>query len=191
MKIKLFITSLLMCVFFPILGRSDTFDKIRDNLTRYKTVTGDFDQTRSLKDLNIELKSQGQFTFKFPLNLTWNQKVPFALEMMMTPDKIVQKGVDGKEQTLTKSNQPVVFAFSSSFMSVFSGDKKLIEKHFNYKVSEEGKVWKLILDPKDSLIKKAIQSVVIHGDEFVRSVEVTEKSRNVTLINFENIKGLR
>lgn len=167
----------------------ESLQKVRDVLLKHKEVEGDFKQTRTVKDLKLKLQSEGKFQFKLPLDLTWNQKKPFAMDLLMTSDKIVQKNADGSEQTITKAQQPVIFIFSSSFLAVFSGDKKEIEKNFKYEVLFKGAKWSMTLEPKDEMLQKAIKDVKIAGADFVENVEIHEKSGGATVIVFSNIKG--
>jgi len=166
-----------------------SLDKVRTHILKYKEVNGNFKQVRNLKDLKLSLESEGDFRFKLPFDLDWNQKKPFVMDLLMTPDKIVQKNADGSEQVITKAQQPVIFTFSSSFLGIFAGDKTAIEKTFTYQVSLKGNKWMMNLEPKDELLKKAVSKVQINGAEFVETVEVTEKSGNTTHIQFSKVKG--
>jgi hypothetical protein len=163
--------------------------KIRETLLKHKEVHGQFKQVRNLKDLKLNLESEGHFNFKLPLDLSWNQMKPFVMDLIMTPDKIVQKNADGSEQVMTKAQQPVVFVFSSSFMGIFAGDTKAIQKNFNYEGTFKASGWTMTLEPKDDLLKKVIANVKIQGNEFVEKVNVNEKSGNSTAIVFSKVKG--
>jgi hypothetical protein len=164
-------------------------EKIRVVLLKHKEVHGQFKQVRNLKDLKLNLESEGQFRFKLPLDLTWNQTKPFVMDLIMTPDKIVQKNGDGSEHVMTKAQQPVVFVFSTSFMGIFAGDTKVIQKNFNYEGTFKTSGWAMTLEPKDELLRKVIANVKIEGGEFVEKVNVNEKSGNSTAIVFSKVKG--
>lgn len=166
-----------------------SLDKVRAHILKYKEVSGNFKQVRNLKDLKLNLESEGDFRFKLPFDLDWKQKKPFVMDLLMTPDKIVQKNADGSEQVITKAQQPVIFTFSASFLGIFAGDKSAIEKTFAHQVTLKGNKWTMNLEPKDDLLKKAISKVQIRGAEFVETVEVTEKSGNTTHIQFSKVKG--
>ncbi len=166
-----------------------SIEKIRNQLTRHKIVEGNFKQVRFVKDLGVQLDSEGTFQFELPLKLHWMQKTPFALDLLMTPEKIVQTAFGGSEQVMTKESQPVIFMFSSSFLSVFSGDEKKISENFAYQISSVGDEWTIRLTPTQDLFKKAISDVVITGSEFVEKVLVTEKLGSSTQIVFSKVKG--
>lgn len=167
---------------------SQTLEMIRSQLAKYKQVNGSFKQVREIKDLKMNIESSGTFEFKIPLELKWNQDKPFRLSIFMEPEKIVQKNTDGTEQVMTKSQQPVVFMFSSSFLGIFSGDEKLLHQNFTYKATQKEKNWNLILKPRDDLMKKAIQQVEVHGREYISSVVITETSGHKTTITFSDVK---
>lgn len=164
-------------------------DQIKNLLLKHKQVSGSFKQVRTLVEPKINLTSEGDFKFKLPLDLEWNQTKPFSMALLMTPDKITQINPDGSQQIITKAQQPVVFVFSSSFLGIFSGDQKSIEKNFNYKAQITGRKWSLQLIPKDDLLKKAIAEVKINGADYVEKVEVREASGGSTVIQFLKVKG--
>ena len=163
--------------------------KIRAQLLKHSEIIGDFKQIKTVKDLKLSLDSEGQFRFKTPLNLNWNQKKPFISNLVLTPEKMVQTIPDGSEQIITKENQPIVFTFAASFLGIFTGDEKAIGKNFNYKLSSKGKKWSLVLDPKEEILKKLISEVRISGSEFVETIQILEKTGNSTDIQFKNVKG--
>lgn len=167
----------------------DLLTKVRTQLNRHPKVHGSFKQIRTVKDLDLRLESSGIFNFKLPLDLNWNQQKPFILNLIMTPDKIIQTLGDGSQQVMTKNEQPVIFIFSSSFLGIFSGDEKSIAQNFSYQVEMKGKKWNMKLEPKDENFKKIITSVEIAGAEFVDKVEVFERSGNTNLILFSKVNG--
>ena len=186
---KIFLSVIALTFSFSAFAADSDFEKVRQHVMKHKVVSGNFIQVRNLKDMKLKLDSEGDFKFKLPFDLDWNQKKPFPMGLLMTPDKITQKNADGSEQVITKAQQPVIFTFSSSFLGIFAGDKAAIEKTFNYTVSMKGSKWTMSLEPKDDLLKKAISKVEINGGEFVETVEVSEKSGNTTHIQFSNVKG--
>jgi hypothetical protein len=167
----------------------EPLDKIRLNLLKHPSVVGEFKQVREIKDLKLKLNSTGTFTFKVPLELNWIQIKPFAMTILMTPDKIIQKNSDSSTMEMTKQSQPVVFIFSSSFLSIFSGDIENIKKSFTYQIDFKRNDWTMSLVPKDELLKKVISMVKIEGQDFVKKVEVTESTGNTTSIYFMNTRG--
>ncbi len=177
-----------LCMSFSAYGSED-LSKITPLLLKHPQVKGSFIQIRKIKDLKLELKSEGTFHFKLPLDLNWHQKKPFVMDLQMSPEKVVQINPGSAPVTISKEQQPMLFAFSSSFLGVFSGDQKSIEKNFEYEASIEGTRWTLNLKPKDELFKKAILKVKVEGAEFVERVLVEETSGGSTLIRFLNVKG--
>lgn len=163
--------------------------KLKSLLAPQQRVRGQFEQVRKIKDLKVALKSSGNFEFKLPLDLKWEQKKPFVMNLEMHPDKVVQQTEDGKPQVITAEEQPIVFAFSKSFLSIFSGDQEAIKNNFDYTVLIKGKHWQMNLVPKESIFKKAISKLDISGSEFVETIEVQETSGNLTHIKFLRVKG--
>lgn len=164
---------------------------IRQRLAQYKKVQGKFKQVRFVKEMKLNLQSEGDFTFEVPLQLSWIQKNPFKMDILMTAEKILQKNTDGSVQEMKKEQQPVVFAISTSFLGVLLGDEQVIKKDFKYDVQRHGKKWRMTLQPSSEILNKIISDVKLSGSNFVEKVEIIEKTGNTTAISFSGVKGLK
>jgi len=170
---------------------SDDLMQIRNVLSKNTSVAGLFKQVKMLKELDFQLTSTGEFSYKNGVSLNWQQQKPFVMTIVMTPEKIEQLSADGVKSILTKSEQPGLFSMSASFLAVLSGNSSL-EKDFSIVESKmQSKTWVLNLVPKDDILKKVIKQLRLSGSDFIEVVDIEEHSGNKTTIQFFNVKGLK
>lgn len=70
------------------------------------TLDVDFKQTKTLKDMNLQLKSEGHLTLRRPDRLIWKITRPQPLEILMSPNALtIRSGVGQDAQTQTLNTE--------------------------------------------------------------------------------------
>ncbi len=95
--------------------------------------------------------------------------------------------MDNPPTVITQKEQPVVFAFSNIFLSVFQGNTKQVEQYFNLYFTGDEKNWKIALKPKGSPFNKAIKDIELSGRQYITTIVVDETQQNSMIINLSNI----
>ncbi|XSZ47316.1 LolA-related protein [Francisella noatunensis] len=117
-------------------------------MTKDTNISGKFIQIRQIAGLNSSLKSSGTFKLTNDGSLLWQQQSPIKTTMQMSKNKLTQTIMDNSPTVLTREDQPVVFTFTSVFMSVFKGDTKTISEFFNINFDGNTQNWTITLTPK-------------------------------------------
>ncbi|MCF6806825.1 outer membrane lipoprotein carrier protein LolA [Thiotrichales bacterium 19S9-12] len=167
------------------------FNQVKRQLAKQGTLTGDFRQIRSISLLKNPLISTGIFKLSRKDGLTWNQLKPYASSLTVTDDTIIQI-IKGRPPTiLKKSDQPIVFAFTHIFLSLFQGDIALVQTYFDISFQGDSNKWQAELTPISSPLNKAIKTITVKGGRYVSFIEVDQSQGDKMEIYFSNIKEVK
>ena len=165
-------------------------EKVQQMLSVADNLKGDFTQTRHIALLSAPLISSGNFVISKTTGLTWDQLKPFASSLQVTDTKLIQKMGDNPPTTITKEQQPIVFSFTSIFLSIFKGDTAKVKQYFNIYFMGDTVHWEIALKPNSSPLNKAIASIELSGGEYIQTVSINEVKKNKMVIEFANIQPL-
>ncbi len=163
------------------------FNQVQTEQAKFYRITGDFVQTRKMALLSKPLVSRGTFQLVKGKGLIWQQKKPFASKLVVTDDKIEQSIENNPPFVLTAKQQPIVFAFTRVFLSIFKGNTQAIKEYFNIYFTGDTKHWQLALVPKGSPLNKAIKSVEVTGGKYADRIVIHEAKGNDMEIKFSNV----
>ena len=166
------------------------FHAVQQQLASADNLSGHFTQTRDIKLLSSPLKSEGNFILSKSKGLSWNQTQPFKSQLTVTADKLTQQIGDNPPITLTKEQQPIVFFFTQTFLSVFKGDTKALTPYFNIGFSGDQKNWQIRLAAKTAPLNKAITQIELSGGNYFNSAVISEATGDKLTIHFRHIKVL-
>jgi outer membrane lipoprotein-sorting protein len=163
------------------------FMAIEKHVANTQTVSGDFTQTRHIPLLSKPLISSGHFTLSKTKGLGWIQTTPFALTLKVTADKIKQQILKNPPTILTQKQQPIVFAFTHIFLSVFNGDITGVQHYFNIAFEGSPTAWTLQLHPKTFPLNKAISDITLTGARHVKTLRIEDTQHNITDITLSHV----
>ena len=186
------LTTLLFSVFilmsFTYADSSNkNFALVQKQLAKNINISGDFTQIRKISGLDSNLKSSGTFSIS-KNSMLWNQTKPIKTTMSMSKNKLVQTIMDNSPTIITREKQPVVFTFTTIFMSIAQGNGTSINNYFDVEFNGVVNAWSLSLKPKSSPIDKAIKSISVKGGKYITSIDVVDTQGNNIDIKFSNIK---
>ena len=163
------------------------FQAVEKQLTKDTNISGKFIQIRQIAGLNSSLKSSGTFKLTNDGSLLWQQQQPIKTTMQMSKNKLTQTIMDNPPTVLTRDDQPIVFTFTSVFMSVFKGDTKTISEFFNINFEGNTQNWTITLTPKSSPLNKAIKEITLKGNRYITNIDVADTQDNIIKIQLFDI----
>lgn len=163
------------------------FTLVEQQLSKAKTLSGDFTQIRKMKLLSAPLISKGHFVLSKSQGLQWVQTTPFQSTLIVTANKIEQRIENTPPTIMTREEQPIVFSFTSIFLSIFNGDSKSIQSYFKIYFSGNINKWDIELKPIDPLLQKAITSIEMSGGKYIHAITINETKQNLMTMRFSNI----
>lgn len=169
----------------PLTTQNQTiFNTITKNLSTKKIISGHFQQIRTMKLLSHPLISSGHFVLSKNSGLRWVQTKPFPSTLIVTNSIIEQQLPNTPTTIITKKEQPLVFSFTKIFLAIFNGDIQTIQDNFNISFSGSKEQWFIELEPKSTLLKKALLKITLTGSDTIKQVTIQEPQDNNMTIKF-------
>ena len=145
--------------------------------------SGVFNQSKQIKTLPVPLNSTGEFIYSCDLGLIWKTQKPIVESLVFTnqklhflvPEKLSIENLDGVQHDF----------LGNLLLGLMSGNTEFISKEFEIDVSEQkGETTQLTLQPKNKMIKRAIQSVTLEKESTANELQIviTDKNNQVTKI---------
>lgn len=208
----------LLCGFFvgfiEAFGLEDLQDNIKKSLSG-KTMQGKFTQEKQLKGFSNTIKSFGTFSLvakngevSEEKTLFWEIHSPIKSTIKITPKGVFQQELNPQNQATqnqnlqnqspinkSPSNQTKWIAINNNqemLLEILSVDFKALQKYFTFSFAQSSEVWQLVLKPKNALIAKVFDSILLQGKikypSLLEKIVLYESNGDITTNIFSNIK---
>lgn len=157
-------------------------------LARPEVLRGQFSQEKQVSGFRNPLRSQGRFVVARRHGVIWTTVKPFPSELVVTADRILSRQRDGSTRVeLDARQQPALRSVNAVMFALMSGDVQALSSQFNVEATRQAQGWQLRLTPKSAMLAKAFRSLSLHGDRYVRGVEIVEANDDRTRIQFSDM----
>lgn len=183
---------LLLALFSSAHGGIDsahTFENVVAGLAEAGVVRGDFTQLRKIELLSQPLESSGNFILS-ELGLYWHQTQPFSSILIADGERLVQRMQDGPTTSINAAENPMVLPFSRIFLSIFEGSEEQLRAHFEIAFAVDGGDWEISLQPMTYPLSEAIETIILHGREYIQSINIINRSSDEMMIRFSDVQTL-
>lgn len=158
---------------------------VTTTLAAAKSISGPYTQDKYLHELPKPLQSSGDFLFVRDLGVAWRTVKPFASELIITHDALIQREGGGTAVRVDAGEQPAIRMVARIFFAVFSLDFEQLSQLFDLSVLADGHGgWQLGLKPKQNA--GVIAAIVVSGHRDVDSVHLLETGGDRTEIEFHD-----
>ncbi|MDT6961913.1 outer membrane lipoprotein carrier protein LolA [Cupriavidus sp. SZY C1] len=163
---------------------ADLLGDVAARLADAPVIRGQFEQTRKLPGFSHPLVSRGDFVLAKGRGVVWATREPFASSLLVTPDRLVMRGADGKvQQQMQADSQPAMRVVGESMIAVLRGDLRSLQTRFDVTGKLVGKAgWTLTLTPTDAGMRRVFTRIELAGDRFVRDVRLQEAGGDSTVV---------
>jgi hypothetical protein len=162
--------------------------QIESLLAKPKILCGRFDQNKQLVGLKKPLISHGRFCVVVEKGVLWRTLQPFASNLRLTRDEIVQFQGERVALRLDAKKEPMVRMINSVLFALLAGDLNQLEKLFEIDGRVDNGNWRVKLKARAPALAKAIGAIDLAGGAYVRQVIITESSGDRTTISFTGIE---
>lgn len=162
----------------------DSLGRVASRLVDVQVIRGRFEQTRRLSGFVNPLVSRGDFVVARGHGVLWNTSEPLRSSLLVTSDRLVVRGADGKvQQQMQADTQPAMRVMGESIIAVLRSDLRSLSARFEVSGQAIGKTrWELTLTPTDAGVRRAFARIELSGDRFVREVRLEEASGDSTVV---------
>ncbi|MCM8533086.1 MAG: outer membrane lipoprotein carrier protein LolA [Lentisphaeraceae bacterium] len=144
-----------------------------------------FEQVRKIDALTRPLISKGSMILSKKDGLLWSMKTPFATDLLINKEKMVQLSDEGEKSVVKAEDQPVLYNLSEIFMALFSGNLEAILKNFELeKVTKTDDKWQVVFNPRGLILGKVMKRVELSGGKLLENVQIFESNGDSTSITF-------
>lgn len=157
-------------------------------MTAHKVVRGDFKQTKFIAQLNREFVSVGNFVIANEKGILWNTEKPFASQLAISETGMVQQNANGTRSEINAKDNVVFAQIAKAIHSIFSGSTAKLQAGFHVFFNRQGKTWTVGLVPRESSVKKTIQSIELTGSTWLEQIKLVDGSGSPLLYELSNPK---
>ena len=164
-------------------GSDDIINKIDQQLSHQDKAYGTFEQKKYINVLPQPLYSSGEFYFEKKSGLQWIIQKPIASEIVFDDTGIHQRQ-GGNIIWESDRNEPSTNYMGEIIQAILSTDWNKLSSHFIIKGETNNTSWKISLTPKEETIKKQITTILLAGDQYIKTMSIIENNNNHTEITF-------
>ncbi len=170
------------------LPSSAGFKQVQSLLAAQRYVSGNFTQIRKVTLLRAPLVSTGTFRLSEKSGLIWHTQHPIKSTLTLSATKLTQQIEGGPVTVFTQAKQPIVFAFTKVFLSVFQGNTSELLKYFTVTFTGDKHDWHMRCVPVMSPLDKAIRQITLTGANTVKQVIIADSKGNTQTIRFTQVQ---
>lgn len=166
-------------------------EKIDKAASAMKSMQCDFTQTKSMKLLKKEMKSNGVMYFKQPNKLRWQYTSPYDYTFIMNGDKVRIKSTKSTQDINVQGNK-IFRQITNIILNTVTGGGLKSASDFTVEVYKSDKGYFAKLYPKKKEVKQIYNVIEIYFNSsltMVSSVRMIEKTGDETLVNLNNLKS--
>ena len=163
-------------------------DLLQTKISIPASLSGEFKQQKTLKDMRVTLNSSGKFAVHKKSFITWHITDPINNLITIKNGEITSETA-GKQQSLTSSNQTAK-QIMAVLNGIFTQDFKSLSNYFRLYYMEDRTGYTIGLKPSNQIMNEIFSSIIITGNKYVKTAIFINNIGDVTKIDFMNIKEI-
>jgi hypothetical protein len=171
----------------PAGGDADLLVGIQARLGTARVTRGQYEQTRVLEGISRPLRDTGSFTVDRERGVLWRTTTPFAGELRISHEEILQREGGQTLMQLSAQREPAVRAVCTVLFALFAADLNTLARYFDYAGEQDAHGWSLRLVPRDAGMRRIIRGIALNGDRTVAHAELTAASGDLLRIDFRGV----
>ncbi|MBQ4379223.1 MAG: outer membrane lipoprotein carrier protein LolA [Treponema sp.] len=175
---------LAVSVFSAYSQTNSAFSEVCKSISSHKVTKGNFNQTKTIKKINREIKSSGTFIVASENGILWNTKKPYKSSTAITKSGIVQTNAQGKKNVMAAGGNPTFEQVSALMTSLFAGDSDSLGKNFDIEFTGTTENWNANLRPHDSSVRSFMDRIEMAGDSKINTIILQEAGGDFTKYEF-------
>lgn len=170
---------------FPV-PAADNLELVRQRVAQVQVLRGGFEQEKRVAGFRNPLRSQGRFLLSRDKGVVWTTLKPFPSEMVITRERILSRDEAGNSRVQADAKrQPALRQINAMMFALMAGDVSALAARFDIDAEAlPGNAWSLTLKPKAAALEKVFSQIELHGDHYVREVEILEAGGDRTVLKF-------
>lgn len=171
---------IILLIGLPLCASALTLNQVRQRLTDAPIIQARFDQEQHLKLLPQPLHATGRLLLARGKGLLWRVQTPFKSRITLINGRLYN---DGQASALPGGER-----FARQLMAILSGDIDALKPHFHIQVGDQGKLWQLVLTPRDTALAKVIRTLTLGGDRSPHYFRIDYPNGDYSLTRLTDIR---
>jgi outer membrane lipoprotein-sorting protein len=170
---------------------SADLDALLASLAAVPGVSARFREEKQIALLDAPLISEGTLHFAPPDRLAREQTQPERSRVVLA-GTTMWIATDLEAQRIDLVSQPLVGAVVASFRALLAGDRAALASLYEIALTRDGEAWTVVLAPRDTALRRAIERVEIRGrSAVVEALRVQDASGDTTTLRFHDVDTTR
>ncbi len=151
---------------YPVAGNQasiTSLERLAGKFAAQTNLKGEFVQEKFLSVLTKPLRSRGFFSVSAGA-FDWRITHPFSVSYHYADGELYKQTEDSRE-LVEPADDPMLYGFFVFFSSIFDMSQAELQKMFELYFTHTDDGWVLGLLPRDDLLKRSMQSIVVEGHE--------------------------
>jgi outer membrane lipoprotein-sorting protein len=177
----------LSCVLSLPLQAQTAFDlpQLTQLLSQVKTGEATFKEKRTVDMLERTLESSGRLSFAAPDTFVRETLKPRQEKVAVVGNNVTMSA-GSRSRTVPLDSVPEAAVIMEAIRGTLTGNRELLERHFNAAVSGSAQRWSLELVPIEPRLRELVRSVQLGGQQSqVREVTVTMSDGDRSVMTIE------
>lgn len=188
-KAWLILLTLMLLIPASAPAAADSFEKLRKDSARIKTISADFTQKKSMKILSRPLVSEGKFYYAAPDSIRWEYVKPVRSVVISDRGATKRYVASGGRMVEDQAGGAQAMRIVLNEVASWMGGRFDSNPSFKATIKEGGQTM-ITLIPVDKSMAgffEKIEIVVSRKDASIRSVRMVENASAETLIDFTHV----
>lgn len=173
-------------------GRADpppaTLEALMEGMARAKGVRAEFTEVKELALLSVPIVSRGVLHFIPPGRLLRTTLEPAPSSLIVDGPRVSFRDATAASP-VDLSSDPSAREFVDNFTTIFRGDLGALQAKYEVTFESQPPRWRLILEPRDALLRRFVASLVLAGeDETMREMVLVERDGDRTTTRFGKVE---
>ncbi len=170
--------------------QQQVLQKFNGHAASMKTMQCDFVQTKKMKLMKNELRSQGVMFYARPNKLRWQYDTPYSYVFVLNGDKVTMKSKNNTQQVDVQRNK-MFRQISDLILNSVTGGHLQSSSDFDVEIWKTADGYSAQLTPKKKELKKLYKQIGIVLDascSMMKRITMEEKSGDVTTVILSHVK---
>ena len=159
-----------------------SLDELMEQFSRTSMANARFIERKQLALLETPLTLEGTLSYRAPDYLKKEVNRPDHSLFEIRGDLLYIE-TSTEQRTLSLDSHPLIRAFAESYRATLSGNKIMLQQHFETELTGTIDEWTLRLLPKNSQVRSHIATILLTGSKnHILSAKTTEASGDTSLM---------
>lgn len=167
-------------------AQDDLASRLSRRLEQRPVLRAEFVQEKHMAAFRKPLVTRGRLSVVRGQGVLWMIESPLNLTYVLTDDRIVEIGEDGKAQSRAAQDVQGLAQVGRIFRGLLSGQTATLKEVFDLTMEGSLEAWQLVLTPKPGPLGQYLRQIQLQGGRYVDRIRIEEARGDTTTIRFRN-----